>query len=98
MSVSLSPDKHDINWVLAYAILDSLSEDLRLRRKQRFWQTHPDEMRGKTAYPINEIPQPADLLKEINSAWVSCLCSLIFYETQGRVRIGVSDLIRRARA
>lgn len=98
MSASLQPDKADIPWVLAYAILDSLVNDLRLRRRQGFWKHHPDEMQGKFAYPMNGIPQPRDLLRELRSRWVQDLLNTIAYESNNRVRINISDLLRRARA
>lgn len=98
MSPSHPPDEQDINWVLAYAILDSLAEDLRLRRRQGFWKNHPNEMQEKTAYPVNEIPQPRDLLKELNSTWFTHLCGIIFHDTGGNVRVGTSDILRRARS
>lgn len=98
MSSSPQPDTQDIHWVLAYAILDSLSEDLRLRRRQGFWKHHPDEMADKVAFPVNEVPQPRELLRELHSEWVARLCGIVFHDTRGRVRLGMSDIIRRARA
>lgn len=95
---SSQPDKADIPWVLAFAILDSLVDDLRLRRRQGFWKCHPDEMQDKVAYPVNGIPQPNDLLKELRSRWVQDLMDTVAYESSNRVRINISDLLRRARA
>jgi hypothetical protein len=98
MSSSLSPVEQDVNWILAYALLDSLASDLKIRRKQGFWEQHPDEMEGKVAYPVNEVPQPNDLLRELRSAWFTRLCDIIFHDTRGTVRVGRSDILRRARA
>jgi hypothetical protein len=55
-------------------------------------------MKEKTAYPVNEIPQPKDLLKELNSTWFTHLCGIIFHDTGGNVRVGTSDILRRARS
>lgn len=95
---SSQPDKADVSWILAFAILDSLVDDLRIRRRQGFWKHHPDEMQDKVAYPVNGTPQPNDLLKELRSRWAQNLMDTIAFESNNRVRINISDLLRRARA
>ena len=90
------PDPNDRYWLLAYALLDSLSGDLRRRRQRGQWDIQAAEMQG-LRLPAEDIPQPDDLLRELNSRWVGDMCEFVAASTDSRVRIGTADIIRRAR-
>ena len=84
------PQLEDAGWLLAAAMLESLSQDLALTHAAGWWKASPREMAGKNA-------EADALLKELYSPAVAGMFELITGATCGRVKLEVPWLLRQAR-
>ena len=99
----------DRHWLLAYAMLHSLAQDLAKLRAAGLWVRHPEEMRLSEWYhhPCAAImatqrlgasewtDTPKMILEQYNTLTPK-LCDLITTETQARIRMAPSTVLRLA--
>lgn len=86
----------DAYWLLASAILFSLSDDLAIAKIQGLWKDSPMEMIGDRTLVDEkggERVTAHDLANQYNSHWVADLMALIEFETRGTVKFSQSRLI-----
>jgi hypothetical protein len=82
---------NDSEWILAAAMLDSLTDDLAITHAAKWWTLNPDEMQGKCG--------EADLLlKELHSDGIATLMDMVAAATAGRVQMRLGWLLRVAKS
>jgi hypothetical protein len=92
----------DRGWVLAFALIGSLADDLAVYRRMGLWKTHPDEMVQSPRFysvPANQpnIMPPNALLKELRSRSLQNCFDEVFSGSCGAIRLNVGAVIRLAK-
>ncbi len=92
----------DKNWLLPYALVDSLADDLAIYRRLGLWEHHPDEMQNHPGFhsvPGNHphLMPPSSLLKELRSSAIQQCFDDILTGTRGAKRVNVGAVIRLAK-
>lgn len=81
----------DAEWLLAAALLDSITDDLAVTFAAGWWRDYPNQMREKCA-------EAGALLRELTSDAVAMLADLVAGATRGRVQMRLGWMLRMARA
>lgn len=92
----------DRHWVLAYALINSLADDLAIYRRMGLWDSHPDEMKTHPLFysvPANQahLMPPNSLLKELRSDTVQQCFDEILSGTNGKHKLNQGAIIRLAK-
>lgn len=100
------PCPREAELILAYAMMQSLADDLGALRRDGFWQQDPNEMllHPQACYPrympggsFNTMLSSTWLLKELQSEGVQVLYDIIKAASEGRVRVGRGTVVRMAK-
>jgi hypothetical protein len=103
----------DAEWVIAYALIQSLAADLAKLRKFGLWSVTPSEMRQSPWFnvPCSLIRKggrgiagesewhdtPNFLLRQYEGALTLKLCAIISSSSNGAIQINQSDVLRLAK-
>src|SRR5690349_13112343 len=86
-------------WVIAYAMLKSLSEDLAWAKAHGMWDDSPNELKGNFSAINTNVPVAVtanDLYIQYNQESTHALMAFIKDSTRGKVEMGQTSLRRAA--